>query len=70
MATGKSWCDEFSNIEEAIEALETLRGQILFAEFGDDLSEMARQHYLSALGALELAKSHMRLAAILREKGE
>lgn len=67
---GKTWCDEFDTIEEAIEALEMLRGQILFAEFGDSLSEMARQHYLSALGTLEVAKAHLRLAAILREKGE
>lgn len=64
----EKWDEEFESIEDAIEALEVFRGQILFGEIGEELPAMAEQHYLAALGALEQAKAHLRLAAILKVK--
>lgn len=61
------WSKEFETLEEAIEALEALKGRLLFGPLPDEIAEnpVAEQHLLAAHAALDAAKSHLRLAAIV-----
>lgn len=63
----ENWDKEFETLDDAVEALETLKGRLLFGPLPDQLAEnkVAEQHLLAAHAALDSAKAHLRLAAIV-----
>lgn len=69
----EKWDKEFETLDEAIQAIEVLKGRLLFGDISNRLSAehpLAEQHFLAAMAALDTAKAHFRLADYLYEEDD